>query len=280
MLVSRDGRVLTALHLVDGANRIEVLVPGVGWLSGELSGTDRAADVALVQLHVERLSEQDRGRIRVLDLADERRVEQGDWVVGIGSPMGFVHTAMVGIVSFVGRQLTHDQYLLTTEHLQISAPSGPGTSGGPILSMSGEVVGMTTRVAAGGEGLTFAVPALSLRRAMAAMKEAVDGEVEHGWAGISIAELRNGMAQVTAVVRGGPAHSAGLRVRDVVVGVRGASVSGGIESLHDSISWSPPGSVVELRVQRPGHDGELVISLEIGVPLITKADAPQERHGG
>lgn len=258
--IDSQGRVLTALHLVDGADFVEVLVPRLGLVGAEVIGSDPATDVALLDVDLEAY---DADSWAYLSLASNETVRQGDWVLAVGSPMGFSHTVSAGIVAFVGRHLDHDEYALTTEHLQISALSAPGSSGGPVLSMGGQVLGLTTRAGAPGAGLMFAVPARSLRRVLYAMRGSSDGVVRRGWAGVSLLDLpsvEEPGVQIADLVESGPGDRAGLEVGDVVLRLDDHEVFD-VLSLHDQLTWSPPGSVVDLEVLRDGESVRLTLEM-------------------
>ena len=262
ILIEPRGHVLTALHLVDRAARVHVSVPSLGTVRARVVGRDPAADVAMLELEGDTAP---LAELPVLELASEVRVSQGDWVISFGTPLGFNHTMSVGVVAFVGRHLNHDEYVLTTEHLQISAPSGNGSSGGPIVSMEGEVVGLTTRADQHGVDLTFAVPASALQRIVDAMLASEDGEVRRGWVGVEMSRSRRieGGVRVRNVFAGGPADLAGLERGDVLVRFDGRAV-GDVRTLHDFITWCPPGTVVALDVVR-GKE-RLQLSMRVGRP--------------
>jgi S1-C subfamily serine protease len=254
--------VLTALHVVDGARDIAVSVPDRGVFLATCIGSDATTDVALLEL----VEATDVADWPTIPLAEHENVRPGDWVVVVGSPMGFSHSVTAGIVGFVGRHLDHDQFQLTTEHLQISAPSAPGSSGGPVLGTDGTLIGLTTRAGALGANMTFAVPARSLRRVLAAIHNDPDGLARRGWVGLRLLERTadvGGGVVVTGVLFGGPAYRAGLRPGDLVESICGEPVRD-VLSLHERLTWSRPGTTLSLAVARDGESRD--VALVVGDP--------------
>lgn len=252
-VVHRGGLVVTCRHVVQNAQRIEVWLRGACYQAA-LVGEDRAVDLVLLRM-VDPPAE-----LTVLPLGTSETLRAGDWILALGSPCGLPHTVTVGVVSHPGRQLPHSDLLATAEHLQCSAPVNPGCSGGPLVDTAGRVVGVITQAAAATQGISFAVPARTVAKALAAMERSRDGQVRHGCLGI---EFRSGSAPdargrvhrgalVLRVVEGQPAERAGLRSGDLVVGVGGEPVDD-VRTLHERIVHGEPGSSLALSVLRGGR---------------------------
>src|SRR5690606_1681159 len=184
-------------------------------------------------------------------------------------PLAFQHSVGVGVVAFVGRHLLQDGFHVTNDYLQFSAPAYPGSSGSPVFDMTGRVVGITTRSARDGDGLSFAIPAKVIRQVLHSMEEN-DGRVQRAYLGIEFTPVerntarRHGLPEgvgvlVTAVSEGRPAAAAGVREGDVIVRFGGIEVTD-VHELHDRITWSTPGARTTLELVR---DGELVGPLEV-----------------
>jgi serine protease Do len=261
-VVERHGLVVTNCHVVDAAAQIEVLVPQRGRFTAELVGEDRATDLALLRL-VDAPDD-----LPALPLGDSGTLQAGDWIVAIGNPLGLAQTVTPGVVSFVGRYLPHSDFGVTNDFLQISAPVNPGNSGCPIVDLQGRVVGVATQAPIDAQGISFAVPSNTVKWTLAAMQRQRDGRVRRGYLGIEFASFdaavgdpsggrgfggtaRRG-ALIVRVVEGQPAHRAGVRQGDVVLGVDGAAVQDA-KALHDRIVCSDPGAVIALELLRNGE---------------------------
>ncbi len=262
------GLIVTCRHVVAGAERIDVVVPGHGERVAELVGEDYATDLALL-----RLVEPPNGLV-ALRIHDGDALRAGDWIVVLGNPLGFAQTVSAGIVSFVGRHLPHSDFRVTNDFLQVSAPVHVGSSGGPVVDLHGHVVGVTTQAPVDAEGIAFAVPGATLRWSIEAMLREPLGRVRRGYLGIEFTTSvwSNDGAPTTPrgvvivdVVEGQPAHRAGLRKGDVVFGVDGHPIRDA-KALHDRIVCSHPGKQLALQLLRDGrvHDPIVATLGEVG----------------
>ncbi len=253
-VVHARGLVVTSRHVVVSAHRIDVVLPRHGTQRAELVGEDPATDLALLRLVAPPAG------LTPLPLGDSRDLRAGDWIVAVGSPLGFAQTVTAGVVSFVGRHLPVSDFGVTNEYLQFSAPVNPGSSGGPVLDLAGRVVGLTTQAAIEAQGISFAVPSHALRWALEAMERQPDGRVRRGYLGIEFAS-RAGMDEAGAPTRGAvivrvaagePADRAGLRRGDVVLRVDGEPIADA-QDLHESIVRRDPGARIALALLRDGE---------------------------
>lgn len=262
------GLVVTCRHVVAGADRIDVLVPGHGELAAELVGEDYATDLALL-----RLLTPPPGLV-ALPIDDGGTLRAGDWIVVLGNPLGFAQTVSAGIVSFVGRHLPHSDCRVTNDFLQVSAPVHVGSSGGPVVDLHGHVVGVTTQAPLDADGIAFAVPSATLRWSIEAMLREPLGRVRRGYLGIEFttslwsadgATTTPRGVVIVDVVEGQPAHRAGLRKGDVVFGVDGQPIRDA-KALHDRIVCSHPGKQLALQLLRDGqvHDPIVATLGEVG----------------
>ena len=252
-VVHERGLVVTSRHVVVDALAIEVIVPKHEAGAAVVVGEDAANDLALLRI------ESPPADLRALPIGDGEDLRAGDWIVAVGNPFGFSQTVTAGVVSFVGRHLQHSDLGVTNDFLQISAPVNPGSSGCPVLDLSGRVVGVTTQAAEAAQGISFAVPSRSLRWALEAMQRHPDGRVRRGYLGIEFAS-RAGVdskgapcegAVILRVADGEPAHRAGLRRGDVVLRVDGTPIPDA-KVLHERIVRSDPGTRIALELLRDG----------------------------
>lgn len=252
-VVNKHGLVVTSHHVVGGAAEIGVWTTGGQRFSATLVGADEVNDLAFLRI----LEPPD--ELPVLELGCSEDVRAGDWIVSIGSPFGLPRSVTVGNVSYVGRHL-RDVTRVSNDYLQFSAPVNEGNSGGPVLDLEGRVIGVTTQVMKSAQGMSFAVPSRTLKWAMERAGSSPDGRVHRGYLGIEFraiagrrfGELEPGV-EVTRVSEGSPAAVAGVMRGDTLRGIDGQDIRDPYE-FHERISRTPPGRVIELRLQRGGVD--------------------------
>ena len=169
--------VLTNNHVVQDADEIEVNLNDGRTFSGELVGGDPLRDLALVSFETQE-------EVPVAVLGDSSELWVGDWVLAIGNPLGFESTVTAGIVSAKGRHTQGQQF---TDYIQTDASINRGNSGGALVNLDGEVIGINTFIAStsgGSIGLGFAIPINNARRAI---DDFIDkGSVEYAWLGVNM----------------------------------------------------------------------------------------------
>jgi serine protease Do len=214
-IISGDGYVMTNHHVVEGADEIYVTLTDKREFKAKLIGSDQRTDVALVKI--------DTTDLPSLKIGDPNRVRVGEWVLAIGSPFGLESTVTAGIVSAKGRE-TGD-YL---PFIQTDVAVNPGNSGGPLLNMRGEVVGINSQIysrTGGFMGISFAIPIDEAMRVSDQIR--TTGRVVRGRIGVGIAEVTKDIAEplgldkpsgalVRSVEQGGPAEKAGIEVGDII----------------------------------------------------------------
>jgi serine protease Do len=251
-VVDAAGLVVTNHHVIADAESVQVRLSDGRSFDAKVMGSDPATDLALLRLeHAEGLP--------VVVLGDSATLEVGDWVVAMGNPMGLDHSATVGILSGKGRGslgLYRDSYI---DFLQTDADIAPGSSGGPLFNLRGEVVGINTAVGAQLQP-GFAIPIDQAERIIEQLRDG--GEVVRGWLGAgSQLGARGPGAAIGGVYEGTPAERAGLRTGDVVEALDGKEITH-FEDLRARVSDKRPGDVVKLRVRRDGATVELDATLE------------------
>lgn len=249
-VVDAEGLVVTNHHVIEGAQAVQVRLSDGRSFEARVVGSDPATDLALLRLEGAK-------DLPVTTLGASATLEVGDWVVAMGNPMGLDHSATVGIISGKGRGslgLYRDSYI---DFLQTDADIAPGSSGGPLFNLRGEVVGINTAV---GAGLRpgFAIPIDQAKRIVDQLRER--GEVVRGWLG---AGNQPGAKDATigGVYEGTPAERAGLRPGDVIEAIDGDPLPS-FEALRARVGSKSPGDVVKLRVRRDGSTLELLATLE------------------
>ena len=260
-IISPDGFILTNNHVIEGATKVDVHFGadengnGGRTVPATIVGRDPATDLALLKI----AADQPLPSIR---LGDSDRIRKGDWAIAIGHPFTFENTLTVGVISAKGRSLGLSPETQSFENfIQTDAAINFGNSGGPLLNIAGEVVGINTAIRGGGaQGIGFATPVNTAKTLLPQLKE---GKVVRGYLGMSIGdvteEIREAFnlseargALVQSVDPGKPADKAGIRHGDVVVDVDGKPIRNNRE-LIDYISYLPVGTEVKVGVIRNGQ---------------------------
>jgi len=250
VIYDRAGHVVTNFHVIAQATQISVQLRDGREAPAELVGSDQDTDLAVLKIGLDDLPG------IVLGRSDRLRV--GDPVLAIGNPMGLGQTVTQGIVSATGRgRLGVSTF---ESFIQTDAAINFGNSGGALVNAQGELVGINTAVIArnaGIEGIGFAIPVDLVRGVVDAILR--DGRVVRGWIGIRPQSLKyeearqfgypEGSVIVTAVYRGAPAATEGLRPGDVITAVNGGAINGA-EDLLTRVAALAPGDAVRLTVRR------------------------------
>jgi serine protease Do len=272
-VISADGLVLTNNHVVDGVDRVRVVFSDGAESDAEVVGQDPKTDLAL--LRVERTD------LHPLPLGDSDTILPGDWVVAIGSPFGLDHTVTVGIVSGKGRDIGHGPY---DDYIQTDAAMNPGNSGGPLLDMRGQVVGINAAINPEANTIGFAVPINLAKEIVPQLRD--HGRVTRGWLGVAVQPLTPEIARalglestqgalVSQVRPGSPAQAADVRRGDVIVAYRGEKI-GELRSLPGAVSATRVGEEVELELIRDGERRTVVARVgELAEEPLASAPPPE-----
>ncbi len=263
--ISDAGEILTNHHVIEDADQIRVRLANDDEYRAEIVGIDPATDIALL-----RVIEPDR-EFDALPLGDSARVRVGEWVMAAGNPLNMEHTVTVGVVSAKGRSLGLSAESSSFENfIQTDAAINFGNSGGPLVDLHGNVVGINTAINAAGQNIGFAIPVDVARRILPQLRER--GRVVRGYLGVQINNLTREDAEafglsssdgalVSLVSPGHAAEKAGVRHGDVIVSVDGQKLKDTRE-LIDTISAMPPGTEVDLGIVRNGEELKITVTLE------------------
>jgi len=260
-VISGDGYIITNHHVIEEASELTVRLGGRQY-KAEVKGDDPATDLALLKIEVDE-------ELQYLRLADSAEVRVGDWVMVIGSPLRLQNSVSVGVVSAKGRSIniTPDQSL--ENFIQTDAAINFGNSGGPMVDLTGAVVGIATAINFGAENIGFAVPSNTLQGILSQLRD--HGAVRRGYLGVNIDDLdfmeaeafgldSTDGALITQVIEDGPSEKAGLEHADVITAVDGKKVRSNRE-LIDRISSRMPGDSVNLTLIRNGKKVERRVEL-------------------
>ena len=262
VVIAGDGLVLTNSHVVAGARQVRVAFPDGGEAEAGVIGDDRDTDLALLRTALPHGTP-------AAALGDSGLLRRGHLVVAIGNPLGFESTVTAGVVSALGRSLRSGSGRLMDDVIQTDAALNPGSSGGPLVSGAGEVVGVNTAMIGGAQGLCFAV---SSNTALFAVGEFIrHGRVRRAHLGIAAqtvplprrvtvaAASKARGVRVGEVLADGPASRAGLQAGDIIVRLGGVPVGGG-DDLVRLLGADRIGQPLGLVVLRSGRLQEVSVT--------------------
>ena len=249
-IINKDGYIVTNNHVVENADKIEVILKDEKEFDAEIVGRDANTDLALIKIKPDR-------DLPVLLFGDSDALKVGQWVVAIGSPFGLEHTVTAGIVSAKGRVIGSGPY---DDFIQTDASINPGNSGGPLINMQGKVVGINTAIIAGGSGIGFAIPINLAKNIVDQLKSS--GEVIRGWLGVGIQDISKQVAEyygiksekgvlVTEVFPDDPADKAGIEPQDIILSINGIEV-GTSREITSMIADLGVGETVKIKALRNG----------------------------
>lgn len=264
-----EGIVLTNEHVVERAEKVSVILPGkAGRYRAEVVGADKQTDLAV--LRIERRSPEE--RFTAAEFGDSDALQVGEWVIAIGNPYGLDGTVSLGIVSAKGRDLRAVN--LINDFIQTDAMIDRGSSGGPLVNLAGEVVGINSR--GQGRGIGFTIPINTAKQVAADLL--AQGQIARGYLGITIQPLDRELARYWAIeeihgviVNGvqthSPAANAGLEVGDIVTGFDGHDVRAekteDVGSFQRMVARTKAGKSVDLNVLRDGSPRVLHATLGV-----------------
>jgi putative serine protease PepD len=250
------GHVITNEHVVEGANEISVRFWNGATYKASVVGTDPSTDVAVIKVNAPA------SMLHPISLSNSSALQVGQTVVAIGSPYGLEETVTQGIVSALHREMTAPNNFTIADSIQTDAPINHGNSGGPLLDLSGRVVGINSQIKSDtGEntGIGFAVPSNTVKSIVSQLL--TNGNVQHAYLGVGIASASNGV-EITQVRPGTPASQAGLRTGDVVVRIDGRKVTNAGE-LGQLVDAKRPGDTVRLTYTRNGSTHTVSVKLAV-----------------
>lgn len=267
-IIHPSGYVVTNAHVVERSSTVQVRLASGRRLTGAVIGRDRRVDLALVKVEAPEA-------LPVLPLGDSERLAVGELVLALGHPFGLEQTVSLGIVSRKGAPL--QAAAPGFDFIQTDAAVNPGNSGGPLVDMGGQVVGVNTMAARNGS-IGFAIPSNLIKALLPQLL--AKGTVEWGWLGVRIDEISEDNIRdygldaprgvgIEGVVPGQPAAQAGIRAKDVILEVDGRVITSPRE-LQRVISMTPVGTAVRLSLWRDGQPQDLTVT----VGRFPEEDAP------
>jgi len=269
-IVSEDGYILTNNHIVENADTITVILKNGKEYDAKLIGRDPNTDVAVIKIEGKNLP--------YLKLGNSHKLEVGQWVIAVGNPLGLSATLTVGVVSAIDRS---NLGLTPIENfIQTDAAINRGNSGGPLLNLDGDVVGMNTAIAThtgGYMGIGFAIPSNLAEHIMEQLIN--NGAFTRGYLGVALQQVDQGLADafglddiqgalVAEVAKDSPADKAGLKRGDVILKYNGKPVDN-ISLIRNAVSIMRPDQMIQLQVKR----GSKIENLDVKVGRHPEASA-------
>ena len=265
VIVSPDGYILTNNHVVDGADKVEVTLNDRRSFTARVVGADPPSDIAVLKI--------DGGGLPTIPLGDSNKVEVGDVVLAVGNPLGVGQTITMGIISAKGRSTRASSGSGSYEDfLQTDAAINRGNSGGALVNLRGELIGIPSQILSqtgGNIGIGFAIPTAMARNVMDQLIK--NGKVKRGKLGVTITDLTQDLtsqfgfkgtqgALVQDIEPGQPAERAGVQAGDIFTEFQGQRVEDS-SRLRNLVAQAPPGSTVRFKVWREGAERELTATL-------------------
>ncbi len=283
VLVSADGYILTNHHVVDGAEKITVLMSDNKSFKARVVGSDQPSDLAVIKIEGENLP--------FLTLGNSDSVRVGDIVLAIGNPLGIGQTVTAGIISAKGRRtgLSDGSF---EDFLQTDAPINRGNSGGALVNLNGELIGINSQILSGGSGggnigIAFSIPSNMARSVMDQLIK--NGKVRRGMLGINIQNITDDTAEalnitersgvlVSNVRQGSAAEKAGVKRGDIITAINSEKIDDS-NVLRNKVAGTLPGTEIKLTVVRDGKQLDLTATLDEFEVGDQKGSAPGRDQG-
>lgn len=280
VIISSDGYIVTNNHVVSGASEVAVTLNNNKTYQADVVGADPVTDIALLKIPAENLP--------IIPIGDSDSLRLGEWVLAIGSPFNLRSTITAGIVSAKGRSLPDmsGEYKIES-FIQTDAAVNPGNSGGALVNIKGELVGINTAIASNTgsyTGYSFAVPVGIAKKVVEDIKQY--GTVQRALLGISMQELTDKLADeagyrgdlkgvyVPEIMKDGAAYKGGMKAGDILLSIDGAETRSP-SKVQEIVNRYRPGDEIAVRIFRNGEEKELKIKLLGRNSDIAMADSPQ-----
>lgn len=263
VIISADGKVLTNNHVIQGASDITVTVQDGRKFKATVVGRDPFSDIAVLKM-------ENASNLKPAKLGTSQNLRPGEWVIAVGSPLGFDHTVTLGIVSALSRQVPDIN--TNVEFIQTDAAINPGNSGGPLVNLNGEVIGINTAIAGSGQNIGFAIPVDTVRKVTDDLIHS--GRVTRPWIGLSMADLSPELAKslgvsetiegviVAQVMPNSPSFRAGFQQGDIIQRINGSKVKTAKE-IQELVRSKPVNSELNVQILRNGQMNALTLKTEL-----------------
>ncbi len=268
VIVDANGTILTNYHVIDGADKVTVTTSDNKAFTAKVIGSDQPSDLAVIKIEAENLPS--------LKLGDSDQVRVGDIVLAIGNPLGIGQTVTAGIISAKGRRTGLSDGQSFEDFLQTDAPINRGNSGGALVNLNGELIGINSQIlspggASGGNiGIAFSIPSNMAKSVMEQLLK--DGKVHRGMLGVNIQNITEDTAKaldikdrsgvlVSNVKGGSAADKAGIKRGDIITAINGEKVDDS-NVVRNKVASTAPGTTVKLTIVRDGKEQEISATLD------------------
>lgn len=280
VIISSDGYIVTNNHVIDDAERLEITLNDNRTFDATVIGADAMTDLALIKIDAKDLP--------VIPMGDSESLKVGEWVLAVGNPFGFTSTVTTGIVSAKARSIgsaTHSRPMGIESYIQTDAAVNPGNSGGALVTLNGELIGINTAIysqTGNYAGYSFAIPTSIVKKVVSDIRQF--GTVQRAVLGVSISDLTNEIAKekgITAVTKGvyvgevsdrSSAREAGIQSGDVIINVNGVPTDN-VAQLQEQVAKYRPGDTIKVTYIRDNKSYTVNVKLlnNQGTTNVTKA---------
>lgn len=280
VIISSDGYIVTNNHVIDEAERLEITLNDNRTFDATVIGSDPTTDLALIKIDAEDLP--------IIPMGDSESVKVGEWVLAVGNPFGFTSTVTTGIVSAKARSIagvTQSRQMGIESYIQTDAAVNPGNSGGALVTLNGELIGINTAIysqTGNYAGYSFAVPSSIVKKVVSDIRQY--GAVQRAVLGVSIMDLSADIAKekgIKAVTKGvyvgkvsepSSAKAAGIMEGDVIVAINGIATDNSAQ-LQEQVAKYRPGDKIKVEYIRDNSRKSVDVKLlnDHGTTSVTKA---------
>ncbi len=266
VIISNDGYIVTNNHVVNGSDKIEVVLNDKRTYVADVIGSDASTDIALIKIKEKELP--------FLNYGNSDDIHIGEWVLAVGNPFNLYSTVTAGIISAKGRNnILNANNRPIESFIQTDAVVNPGNSGGALVNTNGELVGINTAIASNNgayQGYSFAVPVNIVKKVVSDLVEF--GTVQRAYMGVSIQEIDAKFAAdknikqlkgvyVNGITSGGSAEEAGIKEGDVITRIHNAQISS-LSELQEQLSRFRPGDKIDVTIIRNERDMTIPVELK------------------
>ncbi len=269
VIVNADGTILTNYHVVEGAEKLTIQMENNKTYPAKMVGSDQPSDLAVLKI------ESSETNFPFLNLGDSNQVRVGDIVLAIGNPLGIGQTVTAGIISAKGRQTGLSDGTSFQDFLQTDAPINRGNSGGALVNVSGELIGINSQIVSdsgggGNIGIGFAIPSNMAKTVMEQLL--AGGKVRRGMLGVGIQDVTEEVAKslelkeakgvlVNSVKAGSAADKGGIKTGDIITTINGEATDDS-NILRNKVAGTAPGTQIKVTVWRGGKTEDLNVTLD------------------
>ena len=264
IIIRKDGYILTNSHVLKNAKNILVTLNNAKTYNAKVIGTDDITDVAVLKI--------DTGGINlpVAQVGDSSKLRIGDWIIAVGSPLGYEQTVTQGIISAINRRV--NDIPASVNFIQTDAAINPGNSGGPLINLYGEVIGINTAIRADAQNIGFAIPINTAKKVSEAIIKT--GHVTRPWIGVEIrnkdlslpygTDIKVGNSSgviISRVLPGSPAEKAKMRKDDTILKIDGIKVKD-VRDMQEKVRNHKIGEIVKFDILRDNKKVRLNVKTE------------------